>query len=131
MWQRHQGKKNCSCLRTCGKKKKRNMVFKWDPKNIVLFKKINKPMEHLCYFLWNLYMEKDKIVLFILWVWNVWGQNGRYCKLQYYIGFFFFFFFGGGRGDMTPPTSYCEIKWLRIIWCFSPSMVAISHLFLF
>ena len=37
------------------------MFFKWDPKNIVLFKKINKPMEHLCYFLWNLYMEKDKI----------------------------------------------------------------------
>ena len=54
---------------------------------------------HLCYFLWNLYMEKDKIVLFDLWVWNVWGQNGKYCKLQYYIGFIF----GRPKGATAPP----------------------------
>ena len=47
------------------------MVFKWDPQNIVLFKKTNELMERLCYFLWNLYMEKDKIVLFVLQIWNV------------------------------------------------------------
>ena len=41
----------------------------WDQKNIVLFKKTNKPLERLCYltyFLRNLYMKKDKILLFTI-----------------------------------------------------------------
>ena len=85
-------------LRTCSRKK-RNLVFKWNPQTLFCLKRQMN--------LWN----KDKMVLFVLLSMElrmVWGQNGR-CNTIYD-------FFLGGQGGQLPPLTPLPSPLLYIIW---------------
>ena len=88
MWQRHHKEKKLQSLkklRTCSKKK-RNLVFKWDPQTLFCLKRQMNPMKQ---------RQNSVICSFEYGTLN--GLRSKWL-VQYHIGFFL----GGQRGQLPP-----------------------------
>ena len=89
MWQRHHKEKKLQSLkklRTCSKKK-RNLVFKWDPQTLFCLKRQMNPMKQ---------RQNSVICSFEYGTLN--GLRSKW-QVQYYIGFYFW----RSRGVTAPP----------------------------